>query len=343
MRPLWIIVVLGLFWLLEGVGGTCLPPPLRTLSGHSEDIEAVAFSPEGTFLASGSLDKTVRVWEVDTGLLIHTLIGHTAGVSSVAFRPCRERDQSDRCGQGNKLLASGSDDGTVRLWDVAMGKEIAILPNHNSFVTSLAFSPEGRLLAVGLFDGRIILWNLARKERVHIFSGHRFYIKALTFSPDNTLLYSGSLDGTVRVWNVRRGELLYTHPAHTSGAIALNPDGQLLAYASIDNTVRLLDTVSYKEVRSLSRSQEGEATGLLLTIPSVSFSPDGMLLAAGFPDGKITVWKVNSGRVAYNLEGGHTKGVWSVAFSPKGGLLASGSLDGTIILWNIKKGCSAMG
>jgi uncharacterized protein with WD repeat/nitrous oxidase accessory protein NosD len=287
-----------------------------SLTGHTDVVRSVAFSPDGQLLASGSADYTIKLWEVATGSLVRTLSGHTSWVISVAFSP------------DGRLLASGSDDYTIKLWEVATGSLVRTLSGHTSWVYSVAFSPDGRLLASGSNDKTIKLWDVATGSLVRTLSGHTNYVNSVAFSPDGQLLASGSADYTIKLWEVASGSEVRTLSGHTSWVIsvAFSPDGRLLASGSGDNTIKLWDVATGSLVRTLS--------GHTNYVNSVAFSPDGRLLASGSDDKTIKLWEVASGREVRTLSG-HTNYVRSVAFSPDGKLLASGSNDKTIKLWDI--------
>jgi hypothetical protein len=148
----------------------------------------VAFSPDGRLLASGSLDATIKLWEVASGREVRTLSGHTGGVTSVAFSP------------DGRLLASGSLDATIKLWEVASGREVRTLSGHTGGVTSVAFSPDGRLLASGSGDRTIKLWEVTSGSLVRTLTGHTDWVYSVAFSPDGRLLASGSGDTTITLW-----------------------------------------------------------------------------------------------------------------------------------------------
>ncbi len=169
------------------------PPPVRTFKGHAHWIKSVAFSPDGTLLATGSRDKTIRLWCVADGTPVRTLKGHTHWVNSVAFSP------------DGTLLATGANDRTVRLWRVADGGPVRTLKGHTDLVNSVAFSPNGVLLATGANDRTVRLWRVATGE-VRTLEGHAGltpWIKSVAFSPDGTLLASGADDKTVRLWSLK--------------------------------------------------------------------------------------------------------------------------------------------
>jgi WD40 repeat protein len=287
-----------------------------TLTGHTDWVNSVAFSPDGKLLASGSDDYTIKLWDVATGQEVRTLKGHTYFVLSVAFSP------------DGRLLASGSGDRTIKLWDVASGSLVRTLTGHTNWVRSVAFSPDGKLLASGSDDNTIKLWEVATGRELRTLKGHSWGVKSVAFSPDGKLLASGSGDGTIKLWDVATGQEVRTLKGHTGWvtSVAFSPDGKLLASGSGDHTIKLWEVATGREVRTL--------TGHTGDVTSVAFSPDGRLLASGSADETIKLWEVASGREVRTLTG-HTHGVYSVAFSPDGRLLASGSRDATIKLWDI--------
>jgi WD40 repeat protein len=204
---------------------------ITTLTGHTDLVRSVAFSPDGRLLASGSDDKTIKLWEVATGSLVRTLSGHTSIVFSVAFSP------------DGRLLASGSADWTVKLWEVASGSLVRTLSGHPGSVNSVAFSPDGRLLASGSSGTTIKLWEVATGSLVRTLSGHTDLVRSVAFSPDGRLLASGSFDDTIKLWEVATGSLVRTLSGHTSWvySVAFSPDGRLLASGSADKTIKLWD------------------------------------------------------------------------------------------------------
>jgi WD40 repeat protein len=295
-------------------------PPLPfsgSLSGHSDSVASVAFSPDGTLLASaGSADKTIKLWNVATGEVVRTLVGHTGSVASVAFSP------------DGTLLASGSGDNTVRLWDVASGTVRRTLSGHTFLINEVAFSPSGRLLASGANDNTVKLWSVTTGEAIQMLVGHTDNVFSVAFSPDGMLLASGSglRDKTVKLWDVATGTVLRSLAARDWVlSVAFSPDGTLLASGGNDHTVRLWSVSTGVALRTLTNTD---------SVFSIAFSPDGKLLATGIWDGTVKLWDVATGTVARTLEG-HTSHVLSVAFSPDGNLLASGSSDRTVRLWDV--------
>ena len=291
----------------------------QTLSGHSDSIcidDCLKFSPDGKVLASGSGDKTIKLWEVATGREINTLSGHSSSVESVAFS------------RYDKVLASGSLDKTIKLWEVATGRQINSLTGHSDSVRSVAFSPDGKVLASGSDDKTIKLWEVATGREINSLKGHSKYVFSVAFSRDGQVLASGSKDNTIKLWEVATGREINSLTGHSDSvrSVAFSPDGKVLASGSADNTIKLWEVATGREINSL--------TGHSDSVRSVAFSPDGKVLASGSLDKTIKLWEVATGRQINSLSG-HSAYVTSVAFSPDGQVLASGSYDKTIKLWRV--------
>jgi len=220
------------------------------------------------------------------------------------------------------VLASGSGDKTVKLWDVASGRELRTLSTTDN-VNGVAFSPADALLSAGCADGTIKIWDATSGRELRTLKD-RGGIISLAFLMDQRTLVSSSAEGTV-LWDVASGRELHRYA--DGGPIAVSPDGQILATGSPHRTVKLWDVVSGRELRTLSSSD---------AVSSVQFSPDGKILASGGYDHTVKLWDVASGR-ALRTVSGHSNMVYSVAFAPDGHILASGSTDG-IKLWDVASG-----
>ncbi|KAI3055665.1 hypothetical protein CBS147353_11284 [Aspergillus niger] len=201
----------------------------QTLEGHSDSVDAVAFSPDGQTVVSGSDDSTIKLWNAATGELQQTLEGHSASVTAVAFSP------------DGQTVVSGSYDRTIKLWNAATGELQQTLEGHSDPVSAVAFSPDGRTVVSGSGDSTIKLWNAATGELQQTLKGHSDPVWAVAFSPDGQTVVSGSRDNTIKLWNAATGELQQILEGHSRSvvAVAFSPDGRTVVSGSYDSTIKL--------------------------------------------------------------------------------------------------------
>jgi small GTP-binding protein len=289
------------------------------LRGHSSSVSSIAFSNDGSLLASGSHDATIRLWEVPTGKLLRTFEGHNGLVTSVAFS------------KDGALLASGSRDATIRFWLAKIGKPLGILRGHSSLVSSVAFSNDGTLLASGSHDATIRLWESSSGKFLHTLEGNDGWVRSVSFSVDGAMLASATNGYAVQLWEVKTRKLLRALKGHTNSvsSVAFSIDGTTLASASDDCTIRLWEANGGGELETLK--------GHSSLVSSAAFSNDEALLLTGSYDSNIRLWEATSGKLLRNLRG-HPTSVTCVAFSSDGATIASGSHDTTIKLWDRKSG-----
>jgi len=283
----------------------------RTLTGHSDVVEAIAISPDGRTLVSGSHDKTIKLWSLSTGEVLHTLIDHTNRITCLAISP------------NGQTLASGSYDKTIRLWALDTGELLHTLTGRPDRVRYLAFSPNGQTL-ISSGDWEIKIWAVRTGKLLRILAGNSNSARNVAFSPDGHTCAVASLDGTLELWNPHTGRLLRTFSSQLSAitSLAYSLDGQILASGS-SSAIHLWNSTTGKPLRSFSTQSSGTA--------SIAFNPDGKTLACA--SGKtIELWNWQSGKRMSTLSG-HFRVVESVAFSPKGKILVSGSSDQTIKIW----------
>ena len=297
------------------------PPGVRllhTLRGHTGEIRRIAWSPDGTMLASPSSDQTVRVWNAETGSLVRILAEDKGVIYCVAWSP-----------DGN-VIASGHEDGTIILWEVNTGDVIAILDGHTDWVNVVAWHPS-KLLASGSEDRKVLVWDTASGKVKNSFIRHRGNINALAWSPDGQRLASASGDKRIILWDIDTGYPSYVLKGHKNWvfSIAWSPQGETLVSASWDRTIREWNIRTGHQIHVL----EGHTAKL----SSVSFSSDGRLLATKSEDDKIRLWRYDTWELVESLnEPRSLRNSPSIAFHPKISRLATlGERDTVIRLWEL--------
>jgi hypothetical protein len=304
---------------------------IRVLTGHTNSVISLDFSPDGQTLASGSYDKTAKLWRVGDGQLIRTITTNNKGGPNVDFSP------------DGQILAMGFTDPLVEFWRVSDGTMLRSWTAHFGAGISLRFSPDGATLVTGAGftasyegDKAVKLWRVSDGTLIRVMEGHTAGIFGVAFSPNGQFLASASDDSMIKIWRVSDGALLRTLAGHSYyvSAVSFSPDNQMLASGGADSTVKLWRVSDGTMLRSWSGNSQA--------VWSVAFSPDGQVLATGSGedapgggDKAVKLWRVSDGTLLQTLVG-HTGSIRSVVFSPDGRTLVSSSSDQTIRLWRVR-------
>ncbi|MDZ8055878.1 MAG: NB-ARC domain-containing protein [Aulosira sp. ZfuVER01] len=300
-----------------------LTPPggflVRTLVGHSNWVSAVALSPDGKYVISGSHDNTLKVWNWETGEQLQTFTGHSDWVHAVAFT------------LDGKYVISGSLDKTIKVWNWETGEKLRTLAGHSYPVNVVAITPDNKYVISGSSDNTLKVWNWETGEQLRTLEGHRDWVNALAITSDGKYAISASRDNTLKVWNWKTGEQLRTLEGHTwsVNAVAITSDNKYVVSASGDSTLKVWNWETGEQLRTL--------TGHSYSVNSLVLAPDNKYVISGSLDSTLKVWNWETGEQLRTLTG-HTSLVKAVTCTPDGNYVISTSHDNTLKVWNWHSG-----
>jgi WD40 repeat protein len=288
--------------------------PLLTYTAHKDAVFALAWSPDGTKIASTGMgyDKTLQLWDAQTGQTLLSYRPHSSVTNALAWSPDGAR------------IASGSSDKTVRIDEAGSKKLLRTYLGHTKDVYCVVWLPDGKRLVSAGNEPKAFVWEADSGETLLPYTGHTDWIAALACAPDGKRVASGSADGLVHVWDTTSGETLLTYTGHTGtvSALAWSPDGERIASSGGEQTVQVWEAATGTLLYTY--------TGHNVWASALAWSPDSIYVASASAD--VQVWEAATGTLlcAYS---GHTDAVRAVAWSPDGGRIASGSNDATVHIW----------
>jgi WD40 repeat protein len=287
-------------------------------SGHNYTVCSVCYNQKQHIVASSDSGGNIIVCTAKDKHVLFILDGHYLSVNAVDISP------------DGKYLVSGSDDQTVRIWNLENGESLHILEGHQGAVSDVVFSPDNKTMASCGEDQTIRIWNFQDAHVIQALKGHTSTVLSLAFSPDGKFIASASFDKTVRLWEIRTGELVRTYEGHQRHvtSVAFSPNGMNIASASEDHTLRLWNV----QKRDVVRVFHGHSS----TVTSVDFSPDGEIIASSSYDHSVRLWNIQNGHPV-NIFKGHNDSVYDVIFMANPRYLASASVDQSVCFWDTEQ------
>ncbi|MEA5420041.1 protein kinase [Spirulina sp. CCNP1310] len=288
-------------------------------AGHTSFINDLAISPDSQYLITGSADRTLKIWDLNSGDLRHTLEGHGSFINAVEITP------------DGQFVITGSADRTIKVWRVEDGHLERTLSGHQGFVDQLHLSPDGQTLVSTGADHTVRIWDWQRGQLRHTLTGHTGFINGLAISNNGEILITASADQTVRFWTMATGRESQLLRGHTNfvNAVVVSPDDRWVASGSADQTIQIWDLQTGEQLQTL-RGHEG-------FINDLAVSPDGRWLVSASADQTVRIWDMTTGTLARTLRG-HGNYVNRVQITQNGQTIITASADRTVRLWSLTTG-----
>lgn len=299
---------------------------LYTLTGHGGGVNTVAFTPFNHYAVSGSVDRTIRVWDLKTGQTVQTL-NNSHAVNSITLSP-----------DGNKIYGTGpSYKPSVKIWQRETGQLKRVISDFETVVRAMDVTPDSEILAAAMLRGVVELWDTKTGDRLKTLKGHTDYVTAVSFAPGGETLVTGSAgrDRSIKVWDVVKGEAKYTITPEGNGHrdwvldVDVASNGRFFVSASADKTIKIWDLGTGSLIRTL--------TGHSNWVRSVAISQNNDYIVSGSKDGLVKVWDVKTGALLCNLDT-KDKGideVQAVAFASDNKTIMAGLTNSKVKVWRI--------
>jgi WD40 repeat protein len=295
---------------------------LQSLSLDKGIVNSIAINPLADSFVTGTSRGILAYWHLESGKNIAIFPeSHDASVNAIAIISDQESNQ--------EILASGSDDKTIKIWSLPSGKLIRTFQGHNDSVTSLAVSWNRQILASGSWDKTVKLWQLNSGKLIHTLTGHSQIVNAVAISPDGKIIASGSQDTTIRLWDLTSGRLLHILSGNSLGVLSLviSADGKTLVSGSSDGKINIWNLDTGQLINTLTGHTDG--------VWSLAIAPDDRTIFSSSWDKTIKIWDLKTAKLLDTLSE-HTAYISSLAISSNGQTLISGDWDSQLYLWRKK-------
>ncbi|MEA3500692.1 MAG: caspase family protein, partial [Candidatus Marinimicrobia bacterium] len=292
---------------------------LKALDAHTRNINVICFNNDGTKFATGSDDKTIKIWDTEKQTVIFELPKFSTYITALSFHPSQQ------------ILACGDNDGNLIVWNIDTKTEIVKINAHEDRINSISYNPDGSKILTGSKDKTAKVWKVPNMELLYTLGDNPDEIKYALFNPDGVNLILGCANGIIKIYDSFSGDLKITKDSNTLflNGMTISPNGQIIATSGIYSEISLWNA---KDLTPILKVNEK----LSSVITSLSFSiPNGKILIGSTDDGNIYFWKTNNGAFIKKLEGVHNKNITSLDINNEGKILASADENGEVKLWEL--------